>query len=89
MPNGKQGDHPYTDMVIHHLDVYSRKATELVRQIAQLGDEKTRRELGDMLWREYNPYNKPDVAKLEGVLSELRDRVYKEARARGYEVDGE
>ncbi len=30
MPNGKPGDHPLTDIIIHGLPVYSRKADALV-----------------------------------------------------------
>jgi hypothetical protein len=36
MPNGKPGDHPYTDIVIHGRDVY-------------LSDDKTQRKLADLL----------------------------------------
>jgi hypothetical protein len=78
MPNGKPGDHPYTDIVVHGHDVYSRRASDLVREIARLADEKTRRELSDLLWYEYNDFAKPDVAKLERVLTELRDKLKRE-----------
>ena len=50
MPNGKPGDHPYTDIMIHGRDVYSRRAAALVRKIASLVDEKTRHELADLLF---------------------------------------
>ena len=89
MPNGKPGDHPYTDIVTHGRDVYSLKAASLVRDIARFADEKTRLALGDMLFFEYNEYSNPDIAKLESVLTELREKVLKEARARGYETDKE
>lgn len=48
MPNGSIGDHPYTDIVYHGLDIYSPCAAGLVREIAVLADERTRRELADM-----------------------------------------
>jgi hypothetical protein len=85
MPNGKPGDHPYTDIVIHGHDVYSPRAADLVREIARLGDEKTRRELSDLLWFEYNDFAKPDVANLEQVLTEWVERLKREARERGFE----
>jgi hypothetical protein len=44
MPNGKPGDHPYTDIVIHGRDVY-------------LSDDKTQRKLADLLFSEYNEFN--------------------------------
>ena len=89
MPNGKPGDHPYTDIVTHGRNVYSPKAASLVREIACLADEKTRRALGDMLFFEYNETTKPDVPKLERVLTEMRDKLKREARERGFEVDKE
>jgi S-adenosylmethionine hydrolase len=89
MPNGKPGDHPYTDIVTHGRDVYSHKAASLVRDIARFADEKTRLALGEMLFSEYNEYSNPDIAKLEGVLTELRGKVMQEARARGYETGKE
>jgi hypothetical protein len=87
MPNGKPGDHPYTDIVVHGRDVYSPLAAKLVREIATLADEKTRRQLGDLLFLEYNEFSRPDVPKLERELTELRDRLTREARERGFEID--
>ena len=85
MPNGKPGDHPFTDIVHHHRPVYSRAADDLVRELAKLADDKTRRELEDLLLSKYNEYGKPDVPELERVLTELRDKLLDEARARGFE----
>ena len=89
MPNGKQGDHPLTDILHHGLDVYSAKADGLVREIVQLADEKGYRELGDRLYRDFNPYMNPDVSSLELELVELRDRLKKEARLRGFDLADE
>lgn len=86
MPNGKVGDHPYTDIVIHRRDVYSSTADALVREIAGLADDRTRRELQDRLFTEFNELQNPDVARLERMLVELRDRLKEEARNRGFEV---
>ena len=86
MPNGKVGDHPYTDIVIHGRDVYSAKADALVREIAGLADEPTRRALQARLLFEFNEFRSPDVAKLEGILTELRDQLKREALNRGFEV---
>ena len=54
MPNGKIGDHPYTDVVMHGREVYSAKADALIRELATLADERTRRELQDRLLSEFN-----------------------------------
>jgi hypothetical protein len=84
MPNGKPGDHPYTDIVTHGRDVYSARAANLVREIAKLSDEKTRRKLADLLLFEYNEFNRPDVSKLESVLTEIRDKALQDARERRF-----
>ena len=89
MPNGKQGDHPLTDILHHDLEVYSAKADGLVREIVKLADEKGYRELGDRLYRDFNPYVYPDVSSLELELVELRDRLKKEARLRGFALADE
>jgi hypothetical protein len=86
MPNGKVGDHPYTDIVIHGREVYSANADALVREIANLADERTRRELQNRLFVEFNEFRNPDVAKLERILIKLRDRLKREARNRGFEA---
>lgn len=86
MPNGKPGDHPFTDIVVHGRDVYSPKAAGLVREIARLAGDKERRALADLLYSDFNEYFDPDVEKLEGLLTEMRDRLRRAARESGYEV---
>jgi len=86
MPNGKPGDHPYTDVVTHGRDVYSHRVANLIREIAKLSDEKTRRELADLLYSEYNEFDGPDVRKLETVLAEMRETALRAARERGLDV---
>lgn len=86
MPNGKVGDHPYTDILFHGREVYSPKADGLIREIASLADDRTRRELQDRLLSEFNEYHNPDVKKLERILTELRDRLKLEAQERGFEL---
>lgn len=34
--NGKPGDHPLTDILIHKLKVYGQEADDLIRKIAEL-----------------------------------------------------
>ena len=89
MSDGKIGDHPLTDILVHGRDVYTSRLSALVREVAALADEVTRRELGDRLLIHYNEYSNPDVVKLEQELVELRDRLLREARDRGFEVPGE
>ena len=61
MPNGKIGDHPLTDIIIHGRRVYSERADLLVRQIVELGG---REEIADLLLLEYNDLANPDISKL-------------------------
>jgi hypothetical protein len=86
VPNGKPGDHPYTDVVIHGRDVYSPRAANLIREIAKLSDDKARRGLADMLFAEYNEFDHPDVRKLETLLTDMRDKALRDARDRGFDV---
>ena len=80
MPNGKPGDHPLTDIVVHGLRVYSEVADSLVRQIVELGG---RDEIENMLFLEYNVWERPDVPRLERVLTEIHERLRRRAGGRG------
>jgi S-adenosylmethionine hydrolase len=84
MPNGKPGDHPYTDIITHGRDVYSPRAASLVREIARLSDDKTQRGLADLLYFEYNEFGNPVVSKLETVLVKMRDKALQDARERRF-----
>jgi hypothetical protein len=86
MPNGRPGDHPFTDIDVHGRDVYSLRIANLVREIAKFCDDKTRRKLADLLFFEYSEFANPDVKKLEAVLTEMRDKALQEARERGFET---
>jgi hypothetical protein len=86
MASGTPGDHPYTDIVYYARDTYSTHAANLVREIAAMADEPTRRTLADLLLRDFNPHLAPDVARLELWLTELRNQVRREAIERGHEV---
>lgn len=37
MPNGKPGDHPLTDILVHGLDVFGPRADALIREIVGFG----------------------------------------------------
>jgi hypothetical protein len=40
MPNGKHGEHPLTDILVHRVGVYGQEADGLIRKIAQLCSRK-------------------------------------------------
>ena len=81
MANGRPGDHPLTDILIHGRRVYSPTADALVREIVELGG---REEISDMLLLEYNDMARPDVRRLEQVLSGIRDRLRAQGPERGH-----
>ena len=85
MPNGKPGDHPWTDIIIHQRRVYSATADQLVRDIAEIATDAEQRALADRLFSEYSEFFNPDVVRLERELTELRDRLRKRAQERGWE----
>jgi hypothetical protein len=72
MPNGKPGDHPITDILIHGRRVYSKRADDLIRRIVALGG---RSEIDTLLIVEYNDWGNPDVKMLEGILMEIHQRL--------------
>ena len=87
MANGKIHDHPYTDVVLHHLAVYSPRADGLIREIARLGDTKTQERLADILLRDFGDTMGSDIPRLEQLLASWRDQLRAEAIERGFEVD--
>ena len=86
MPNGKIGDHPFTDIMIHNRRVYSELADSLIRKIADLGG---RDQIEAKLLSEYNEFANPDVPKLEQELQSIHTRLEAEARERGWELPTE
>jgi hypothetical protein len=69
--------------VVHGSEVYGEPCDGLVREIARLGGGD---EVSDLLNERFNPWLKPDVAALADLLVEMRDRVYADAKERGWDV---
>jgi hypothetical protein len=85
MPNGKPGDHPLTDILIHKLEVVSPRADALVREIVELGgrDElEADFNLGQLDPR-FPPHHPLDLQLMETQLTALRDRLLSDRRERG------
>jgi hypothetical protein len=40
MVNGIQGDHPLTDILIHHIEVYGEETDNLIRKISELSSQR-------------------------------------------------
>ena len=86
MANGKPGDHPFTDIVVHGRDVYSPNVARLVREISQLADEEVCGELADLLFFEFKEWLDPDIEKLERILTDMRERLLSDAGKRESEA---
>jgi len=74
MPNGKPGDHPVTDILVHKVTVYGDEADDLIRKIAELS---SRREL-DERWEQeigWSPQRNTVANKARIRLDELLQRA--------------
>ena len=76
MPNGKPGDHPLTDLLLHRLEVYGPETDDLIRKIARLC---SRRELNDW-WQSHIAWSEDRTlvhAKARARYEELLERAQK------------
>jgi hypothetical protein len=82
MPDGKPGDHPLTDILVHKLNVYGREADDLIRRIAELC---SRRELEEWWNREigWSPDRDSIISKVRRRHNELLRR----AKQGGWEIE--
>jgi hypothetical protein len=74
MPNGRPGDHPLTDILVHKLNVYGREADHLICRIAELC---SRRELEEWWNREigWSPDRDSIISKVRRRHNELLRRA--------------
>jgi hypothetical protein len=79
MPNGKKGDHPLTDISHWKIRRFSAEADRLIAEIVQLGGR-------DELEKTFNLFAPPPMPDFEKSLREIRDRLFREAKERGWEV---
>lgn len=92
MPNGKPGDHPVTDVLVHGREAISPRTTELIRSLSVIGgrDALRRFELdllaldGDVVQGIADPFA---IAAMESRLAAELERLRADAIARGWEVD--
>ena len=77
MPNGKKGDHPITNVLRWKTARFSPKADELIAEIVQLGGMAE-------LERTFNLFVPPPIP-FEESLQDIRDRLGREAKERGWE----
>ena len=82
MANGKPGDHPLTDILVHGLEVYGREADDLIRKIAELSSD---RELNDW-WDDQIGWS-CEPAELLRRAGARHEELLRRARERGWETD--
>lgn len=71
MPNGRPGDHPWTDILLHGYDPYTEDVSRMVRDIADYDEPGARHVAQWLLFpMGYNP-TEEEVAELERELSNL------------------
>jgi len=76
MPNGKPGDHPLTDILVHKRRVFSRRIDKMIREIDQLGGRHEI--LNRMTW-----FPQPPLPELERQLSDSLERLRQLRREQG------
>ncbi|PYV20945.1 MAG: hypothetical protein DMG24_21085 [Acidobacteria bacterium] len=77
--NGKKGDHPLTDILHWKTLRFSPAADALIAEIVRLGGQSE-------LEKAFDLFSPPPLALFEDALRRMRNRLYKEAKERGWEV---
>jgi hypothetical protein len=80
MPNGKPGDHPITDLMIHHLSVYGEP---LDTDLRQLGELMSYHRLCE--WFEQGHYWATAKEELEPIVAAKLETLKRDAQERGWE----
>ena len=78
--NGKKGDQPITDILLHNLPTYSPKADALIKEIVQLGGRAELESTFDLM------VPPRPIAPFEQKLQKFRDRLYRDAKQRGWDL---
>jgi hypothetical protein len=80
MPNGKPGDHPITDLMIHHLAVYGEPLDTELRQLGQL---MSYHRLCD--WFEQQRHSTKPKDQLRPIVAAKLAELRRDATKRGWE----
>jgi hypothetical protein len=73
MPNGKLGDHPLTDILIHNRRTFSAEIDALIVDIVGLGGRNE-------LERSFNLFVPPPLSEFEKLLKEMHERLLNDAK---------
>jgi len=76
VPNGKHGDHPLTDILVHRSHVFSRKIDAIIREIDQLGGRSE-------ILNGINWFAPPPLPELERQLQDSLNRLKQVKREQG------
>ena len=76
--NGKHGDHPLTDILVHDLPVFTAEIDKLIKDIAALGGERE-------LESAFNWFKLPQHEEFETKLREMYSKKRQEAIEKGWE----
>ena len=79
MANGKKGDRPLTDITHWKIPRFSPKVDGLISEIVHLGGTAE-------LERTFDLFVPPPIPEFEASLQAIRDRLYHDAKERGWEV---
>jgi hypothetical protein len=77
MPNGRPGDHPYTDIVVHGGNIFGQEIDDLVRSMSTHPQFATiRNRVVELLWSCPNwTSTAEERAELLSSLSQLREEL--------------
>jgi hypothetical protein len=76
--NGKPGDHPITDIMVHHIAVFGEPLDTQLRQLGELISY-------NRLCEWYQPYWTTPSDQLQPLVAAKLEELRREARERGWE----
>jgi hypothetical protein len=77
--NGEKGDDPILDIIHWKVSRFSPTADALIAEIVQMGGRSE-------LEQAFNLFGPPPIGQFEGDLRQLRDRILKDRKERGWEL---
>jgi hypothetical protein len=82
MPNGKPGDHPLTDILVHEIETYGFETDDLIRKVSKLC---SRAEF-DIWWELEISWSQVNASRLEKAKTKFAE-VSKRAKESGWEIE--
>jgi hypothetical protein len=73
MPNGRPGDNPITDIIVHDLPTFDREIDQLVKEIAEVAQVRAFRRVERLM---FDAQQAPELRpKLKRKLERLRNKL--------------